>query len=440
MLLKQNGEWRNIYASPLATAPGVVYHENDSTVSRPSGYAYIIWRGQAEPNNAVTDDIWIPDSLGSQHNHDAVYARQEDTPSWSNDTFDFYLDEANGDDSNDGLTSTTAKATWPAIEEMIPHIIRKDYDDTGTDELHHIDVRIIGNYSGGIRLERRLVGRVGLSIWGDTTTPSNQVISGGVEFIGVVGTPMFVDFRYLQFQSTVVIQGCVGVSVINCEPRNTGGYGLSIRSSILHLEDNDFGTGVVQDCIDTGYSAQVFSKNNTGNATRHGMRARMGSIISKSGTQPTGDTADEHEDEGGIFTPRAASAKIYLTNTQSLSNNTATKVAFDTTDFDTDSLADLTNNQIVLDRAGLWAIHANVRYGANSTGDRRDCEITQAGGAQSTNIIGPSGTVLTVNGSVIVQATTAGDAIEVFARQDSGGALDVVGGANWTFLSVVYLG
>lgn len=73
MLLKQSGEWRNLYASPTATAPGVVFHGADGTISRPSGYAYIVWRGDAEPANAVADDVWIPDNLNSQHDHDSLY-------------------------------------------------------------------------------------------------------------------------------------------------------------------------------------------------------------------------------------------------------------------------------------------------------------------------------------------------------------------------------
>lgn len=48
---------------------GIVFHGNDGTVSRPTGYSYVEWRGDAEPDNAQDNDIWIPDTLGEQHSH-----------------------------------------------------------------------------------------------------------------------------------------------------------------------------------------------------------------------------------------------------------------------------------------------------------------------------------------------------------------------------------
>lgn len=86
MLLKQNGEWRNIYASPLATAPGVVFHGVDGTVSRPSGFAYIIWRGDVEPDNALADDLLVRTDQNTIYRFDGTNWQQLIDLNHRNDT------------------------------------------------------------------------------------------------------------------------------------------------------------------------------------------------------------------------------------------------------------------------------------------------------------------------------------------------------------------
>lgn len=148
------------------------------------------------------------------------------------------------------------------------------------------------------------------------------------------------------------------------------------------------------------------------------------------------DTGHTHPMDG--VSSRAA--KVYLGSNQSISNNTNTKVALDTAAFDPDGLFDSANNQIVLDKLGMWAVVAQVRYAVNSTGNLRQCRIQREGSAKSIVRIGPSGGLLVVSAAVVVQAGSTSDVVELFAQQDSGGALDVASGRPWTFLSVAYLG
>ena len=37
----------------------VVNHGSNASTARPSGFDYIIWIGEVEPNNAVNDDLWV---------------------------------------------------------------------------------------------------------------------------------------------------------------------------------------------------------------------------------------------------------------------------------------------------------------------------------------------------------------------------------------------
>lgn len=59
--------------APSQDVPGVVFHGADNAAARPVGYSYVIWRGSVEPDNAEDEDVWQPDDLEEQHNHDSRY-------------------------------------------------------------------------------------------------------------------------------------------------------------------------------------------------------------------------------------------------------------------------------------------------------------------------------------------------------------------------------
>ncbi|MGG5257449.1 hypothetical protein [Phycicoccus avicenniae] len=109
---------------------------------------------------------------------------------------------------------------------------------------------------------------------------------------------------------------------------------------------------------------------------------------------------------------------------------------------DTPSHDTATNNsRLIVRTAGKYEIAAQVQFATSGTG-QRDAQIRlNAGGSSS------SGTLITLNqqsavgsGSTSVAITpveialAAGDYIEIFARQNSGGALDTVPGSGITFL------
>lgn len=137
---------------------------------------------------------------------------------------------------------------------------------------------------------------------------------------------------------------------------------------------------------------------------------------------------------------RGRTAKVYLGSNQSISNDTPTKVELDTVDFDPFSLFDSSNNQIVLDRPGMWHLAALVRFATSSTGDKRRCQIEADSSVESVTQIGPSGATLSVPGSAIVKASGSDTRAELEALQDSGGSLSVVSGSPWTYLAATFLG
>jgi hypothetical protein len=125
-------------------------------------------------------------------------------------------------------------------------------------------------------------------------------------------------------------------------------------------------------------------------------------------------------------------SRITNTATQSLTNNTATKLTFDTasssptTDsYDPKNWFSNANDRIVIGQAGFYTISANVGFATNATG-RRLVQIyvngSDRGGVQVAALSGAT-TILSVSTNVYLAAT---DYVEVFALQQSGGALNTV--------------
>src|SRR5690606_23957952 len=97
----------------------------------------------------------------------------------------------------------------------------------------------------------------------------------------------------------IQVNGCIGVSIHRCEPRNFGEISILVGNSLVRITECDFGTEVVLDAIVAGAVSRVFSRNNIGQATRYGLSVGEGSTIFKFGTQPTGSTANEHIYQAG---------------------------------------------------------------------------------------------------------------------------------------------
>jgi hypothetical protein len=125
-------------------------------------------------------------------------------------------------------------------------------------------------------------------------------------------------------------------------------------------------------------------------------------------------------------------ARITATAAQSILNNTATKITFNTASstptvesYDPQGWFDNANDRIVVDQAGFYAITANVGFGTNAT-SRRFVSILVNGDDRGSINVGASPaatTLLSVSTNVYL---FAGDYVEVQVLQLSGGALNTV--------------
>lgn len=79
-------------------------------------------------------------------------------------------------------------------------------------------------------------------------------------------------------------------------------------------------------------------------------------------------------------------ARIHNSGNVATANNTITIMTMDTSDYDTDTMVDLANNQLVVKTAGVYAISGQIAWTANATG-ARDAYL-YAGASGAPGIIG----------------------------------------------------
>jgi hypothetical protein len=138
------------------------------------------------------------------------------------------------------------------------------------------------------------------------------------------------------------------------------------------------------------------------------------------------------------------------TTAQVISNETFTVIAYNATDIlDTDALHDTStnNSRIVAAIAGKYFVFSYVNYELEGTGIRfLDIEKNSSGTQTNGNIVAAQ--LITANGDAFshlgvsgIVALSAGDHIESFVYQNSGGELDICsGGTIGIKMGMVYIG
>lgn len=128
-------------------------------------------------------------------------------------------------------------------------------------------------------------------------------------------------------------------------------------------------------------------------------------------------------------------------------SGTAALMLFDTELYDTDTMHSTSTNtgRITANATGLYRVSGVIGFASNATGYRqvnvRKNAAGAAGGGTSIAVVRVAATPTIqaeVPFSVDVQLT-AGDYIEVFATNTSGGALDSVAGQANTFVSAIWV-
>ena len=234
--------------------------------------------------------------------------------------------------------------------------------------------------------------------------------------------------------------------------------GQSIDTSMMDLEggttgqvlskasntDMDF-TWVTTDDANAIQNSIVDAKGDLIGATAADTPARLAV-----GTNGQVLTADSTAATGLKWASASSSAKavgLYKSGSQSTSNATFTAILFDSEDYDTSGFHSTSTNTsritIPSGAAGYYQINGAARWADNTTGVRvtaiykngslwvRNLSTANVGSG-SINIIVP-----------IIMNLAEGDYIEVFAYQNSGGSLDVVGNSietRATSFTVAYLG
>jgi hypothetical protein len=154
----------------------------------------------------------------------------------------------------------------------------------------------------------------------------------------------------------------------------------------------------------------------------------------------SGATAPEWGAASGAAT--FVGASVFNTTDQTLSNNTFTAVTFNSENWDTDSFHSTSSNTsrmtIPSGKNGKYLISGTLAYTGNATG-ARGFFIYKNGAAIHYIQIASSANSVYPNASMVVDAV-ATDYFEVYAWQNSGGNLDLIGGTTNEQLQITYLG
>lgn len=129
-------------------------------------------------------------------------------------------------------------------------------------------------------------------------------------------------------------------------------------------------------------------------------------------------------------------ATIYRNAVQSQTSGSLDKVLIDTVDNDSHNAFSSANNRWVAPRPGRYWVTGQITWQSNSTSVRAGYVYIN-GVSKMRSVVPPSsGGDTTISMSKLFKLN-AGDYIELYASQSSGGALNIEGGIEWTFLSVV---
>jgi len=135
---------------------------------------------------------------------------------------------------------------------------------------------------------------------------------------------------------------------------------------------------------------------------------------------------------------------IYKSGVQNIANNTATTLTWDSEVFDTDTFHSTSVNTdritIPSGKSGKYLFCWNVAYTAANTGYRGNTFLKNGTTVnyQYTPAVGTAAEMSLC--ATYIDSATAGDYYTLTAEQNSGGALDIRGGAIRSFFSCQYLG
>ena len=139
----------------------------------------------------------------------------------------------------------------------------------------------------------------------------------------------------------------------------------------------------------------------------------------------TADWLNRNIRDSQLFLAYSPTTIVARTANQSIANNTAVDIIYDTEIIDTDDMFTSPSTDVTIQRPGIYAIQHNAAFAANATDLRsthisvNGVEVAETGGYAST-------TSTTCQGCAAVVALNEGDVISTNVFQKSGGSLNVI--------------
>lgn len=180
--------------------------------------------------------------------------------------------------------------------------------------------------------------------------------------------------------------------------------------------------------------AKVTTKGDIVAATGANALARVGV-----GANNTILVADSAESTGVKWQAAMVGARVKYSSTQSCSDGADKKLTWDGEDFDTDTIHDAGTNpeRLTATTAGTYLIIGNVVFTYNATGER--IAYIKHGGSTElarTCVVACAGSFTTCINVVTLYAMAAGEYVELYAKQNSTGALTVTNACRFSMWRV----
>ncbi len=206
-----------------------------------------------------------------------------------------YIDEANGDDTNDGLSEQTAVKTPNRLIQLIPIFLQNT----------NFTIKIIGNLSAILVIPTVLLFHSSgasrrLIVEGITQNKENHELSSGIRAYAV---QCILEIRHVNvIANAVVCSACTYVEINNVSSSLDTSSAMPIAAdngTNMYISNSEV-NNPSGSCIVSYRLSVILSRDNTGSGA-YGLYAHSGGDIIKYGTtQPTGTTSDEREFGGGV--------------------------------------------------------------------------------------------------------------------------------------------
>lgn len=164
--------------------------------------------------------------------------------------------------------------------------------------------------------------------------------------------------------------------------------------------------------------------------------------------KPTAAQFNTHLRDNLEFLAGPDRAYAYRSSDQTIATASWDVISMGAENYDTNGLHSNSTNpsRITAAVAGLYLVTAQVNFAGSSTGDRRLQIRKNAGGTQANGTLwGQDNRRATASNNTVSNLSAqvplaAGDYVELFVYQDSGGNLAANGGQDMTWMSVCRLG